>query len=450
MNTKKETLVERIKNKDAKICVIGLGQVGLPTALTFSNIGFSTIGNDINENLLATLNSGNSPFEEKGLGNILKSCISNNLFHTTNNLIDAVKNSDIIIVCVATPLTKNIRPDLSALEKVCSSLSVLSLEGKLVIIESSIPPGTFETLVLPALKKKNEIGLNCWAAFVPERLAPGQAFAEIRTTPRVIGYYDEESGVLAKILYEKMVNAEILVTPIKVAEISKLVENTFRDVNIAFANEVGLICENYDIDVTTLLKVCNSHPRVNILQPGPGVGGPCLPKDPYLLLNPQNMNSIDSKIILQARQINDSMPLHVIDLIHGALKEQNKEISNSTVIILGVTYKANVSDTRFSPSETIIPQLVKTGCNVLVYDPKTQENFGGKTVSDVWKGISESDVVIVVTDHDEFKEMDLGKIKKLMKNPTIIDTRRAFDNQKAESLGIRYIAIGYAKKLKNK
>ena len=446
MTEKNDSLHKKIGNKDAKICVIGLGQVGLPTALIFCKVGFNVVGYDINEKLLATLNSGKAPFEEAELQNLLNECIENEKFHNTSNITDAVENSDVIIVCVATPLTQEIRPDLSALESVCKSLSELSLDGKLVIIETSIPPGTFEGLVLPALGKKNNLGNNFWAAFVPERLAPGQAFSEIQSTPRIIGYTNEESGLVAKTLYENIVDSEIFVTPVKVAEISKLVENTFRDVNVALANEVGLICERYDIDVTELVKVCNSHPRVNLLQPGPGVGGPCLPKDPYLLLNPQGSEPIESKIILQARRINDSMPSHVVDLITRILKEENNELDKSTIVVLGVSYKKNISDTRFSPSKKIIEKLLKSGAKVLVYDPMSTENFGGEKVSDIWDAISASDVLVVVTDHDEFKNLDLMKIQKTMKNPAIVDTRRVFDRKKAENLGIKYLAVGYGGK----
>jgi len=444
----KESIKTRIDNQEAKICVIGLGQVGLPTALTFCDVGFDVTGHDINEELLKIIDQGKSPFEEVGLENLIKSCKEKRKFHTNINFEEAVKNSDVIIVCVSTSINEETRPNLSALENVCNSLSEQNLDGKLIIIESSIPPGTFQSLVLSALQRKNNIGQNCWTAFVPERLAPGQAISEIRSTPRVIGYSDRESGLLAKTLYQKVVASEILITPVLVAEISKLAENTFRDVNVALANEMGLICEKYGIDIAELLKVCNSHPRVNILKPGPGVGGPCLPKDPYLLLNPQGKESIKSKIILESRKINDHMPHHVVELITKALDEQNLELSNSTVLVLGVSYKANVSDTRYSPSAEIIPNLIKKGAQVLVYDPFSSENFGGKSISNVWDAMSSSDVLVVVTDHDDFKKFNLKEIKAKLKNPIIVDTRRIFSSKEAENLGIKYLGVGYTTNLK--
>lgn len=440
------SLLTSIKSSDAKICVIGLGQVGLPTALTFCQAGFSVIGHDINTALLSTLNSKKSPFEEAGLDDLIKYCIESNKFHTTANIEESVNNSDVIIICVATPLTASIRPDLSFLENVCKSLSKLSLKNKIVIIESSIPPGTFKGLVLETLEKKYKLGEDFWAAFVPERLAPGTALSEIKTTPRVIGHVDKNSGQMAKSLYEKIVSSQIILTTVEIAEVSKLVENTFRDVNVAFANEVGLICENYGIDVCDLIKVCNSHPRVRLLQPGPGVGGPCLPKDPYLLLNPQGKEQIDSKIIVDSRKINDNMPYHVVNLIIGALKKKEKKPSESTILVLGVAYKANVSDTRFSPAKEIISQLGKNGCKVLVFDPKTKDTFGGERTEDIWNSLSRSDVLVIVTDHDEFKKLDISQIKNKMKNsPIIVDTRRIFPRNEVESLGIEYISVGYKK-----
>lgn len=442
MNNMYQLLENKIKNNVAKIGVIGLGQVGLPTALTFSNAGFITTGHDINQNLLDLLEKGKSPFEEHGLNNLLKKCLDSKKFFTEKKLEDLVKNSDILIVCVATPITNDVRPNLSALENVSKSISELNLQGKLVLVESSIPPYTFEELIMPEITKKHAIGKNVWTAFVPERLSPGEAITGIKTTPRVIGRVDDASGVLAKSLYQNIVEAEILTTPVKIAEISKLVENTFRDVNVALANEIGLICENYGVDFTELKKVCNSHPRVNLLDPGPGVGGPCLPKDPYLLLNPRGHNTIQSNLITHARKTNDQIPFHVIDLIKKGLNGINKNFSNSCILVLGVTYKANVSDTRYSPASKIIPNLIEKGAKVLVYDPFSEENFGGTLTANIWDSISESDLILVLTDHLEFRSLSLEKISEKMKTPLIVDCRRIFDKSKAENLKINYVGIG--------
>ncbi len=436
----KNSLQNLIETKSVKIGIIGLGQVGLPTALSFCDVGFSVIGNDLNKTLLQKLSQGESPFEELGLDNILKSCIESKKFTLETNFQKIIADSNIVIVCVPTPLGDIIKPNLSALENVCNSLSELPLNEKLIIIESSIPPGTMENVVIPLIQKMNK---DCWIVFVPERLSPGQAFSEIKTTPRIIGYLDKSSGELAKSLYGKLVTSEIFLTNVKVAEISKLVENTYRDVNIGLANEISFICEKYNIDFLELQKVCNSHPRVNLLDAGPGVGGPCLPKDPYLLLNPPNSEIISSKIIESARKINDSMPNHVIEIAKSGLSRVSKSLADSKITVLGVSYKANVSDVRLSPAKDIISRLIESSAQVTVYDPKSLESFGAKKSNDLWESISGSDVLILVTNHDEFKNLNLQEIKSKMNTPIIVDTRRIFDSHKAEEIGIMYYAIGY-------
>lgn len=439
----KNSLQNLIETKSVNIGIIGLGQVGLPTALSFCDVGFSVIGNDLNQSLLQKISNGESPFEEHGLDNLLKSCIESKKFTIEINFKKTINDSNIVIVCVPTPLGDGIKPDLSALENVCNSLSNLELNEKLIIIESSIPPGTMENIVVPIIKKTNK---DCMIAFVPERLSPGQAFSEIRTTPRVIGYVDKISGELTKLLYKNLVTSEIFLTNAKVAEISKLVENTFRDVNVALANEISLICERYDIDFLELQKVCNSHPRVNLLDAGPGVGGPCLPKDPYLLLNPSNSDTISSEIIESARKTNDSMPNHVVEITKSGLARVNKSLKESKITILGVTYKANVSDVRLSPAKDIILKLLESSNQVIVYDPQSSESFGAQKNSDLWNSISNSDALIVVTNHDEFKTLDLNEIKSKMNTPIIVDTRRIFDRNRAEEIGIMYYAVGYGGK----
>ena len=441
----KNSLQNLIETKSVRIGVIGLGQVGLPTALSFCDVGFSVIGNDLNQSLLEKISKGKSPFEEPGLDNLLKFYIQSKKFTTEINFEQTINDSNIVIVCVPTPLGDGIKPDLSALENVCNSLSNLELNEKLIIIESSIPPGTMENIVVPIIKKTNK---DCMIAFVPERLSPGQAFSEIQTTPRIIGYIDKISGELTKLLYENLVTSKIFLTNAKVAEISKLVENTFRDVNVALANEISLICEKYDIDFLELQKVCNSHPRVNLLDAGPGVGGPCLPKDPFLLLNPSNSESISSEIIESARKTNDSMPNHVVEIAKSALAKVDKSLTGSKITVLGVTYKSNVSDVRLSPAKGIISKLLESSDEVIVYDPQTSERFGAQKNTNLWNSISNSDVLIIVTNHDEFKNLDLNQIKSKMNTPIIVDTRRIFDSNKAEEIGIMYYAVGYRGKHK--
>jgi len=437
-------ILEKIENNTAQICVMGLGQVGLPVALSFCKAKFVVMGLDVNESHINLLKKQKSPFKEPVLQELLTKYINENKFFPTQDS-NVISNSDIIIVSVPTPISEEIKPDLSFIKNACDTISKFELNDKLIIIESSIPPKTFEYLILPTLSKnKNEGNNNFLASYIPERLSPGQAFEEIHTTSRVVGALDEESRIVSKALYSKILKSKIFEANPIVAETCKLVENTFRDVNVAFANEIAMICEIYGIDVLELRNICNSHPRVNILSPGPGVGGPCLPKDPYLLLNPQNSLEIKSEMITNARKINDSMPFHVLKMIKNSLKDNSKEIKNVIITILGVTYKSNVSDTRYSPAEKIIVDLLENGCKVVVNDPKTEETFNGEIEKNIWKSVTKSDMILVLTEHDEFKNLDLNKVKNLMnKNPILIDTRRMFKKEIAEKLGFEYISIGY-------
>ena len=439
-----EQLLKKIQTCQANICVVGLGQVGLPTALTFSKQGYKVYGYDINESILKSLSQKQSPFEEDGIQELIFQTITTKKFETNNSLSYCVNNSDVIIVCVATPTTSEILPNLSFLENASNSLGKLNLSQKLVIIESSIPPGTFKDFVLPRITKNSTLGNDFWAAYVPERLSPGNAFSEIQKTPRIIGSEDEQSGELAKILYQNMVNSEILLTSSKIAELSKLVENSYRDVNIAFANDISMICEKYAIDFGDLIKVCNSHPRVNLHMAGPGVGGPCLPKDPYLLLNPINGTKIESNIIKESRKINDLMPLHISKLVTNSLESQGKSLNNSLILVLGAAYKGNVSDTRFSPSKELIHDLQQKQCSVLIFDPLTNETFGAKRIPSLEKKFLEKcDVLVIMTDHDEFKNIDPSLFRYLSDKPIIVDTKRIFNSANIEDMGMIYISVGY-------
>ena len=279
MSVQFEELRGKIENKKAKICIIGLGQVGLPTALSFANSGFSVTGVDTDEELVNKVNNGIPPFEEENLQEILENSQKNKRFHATTKIEEAIQNSNVIIVCVATPITEDIRPDMTHLKIVCDSLASYNLNKKLILIESSLPPGTFEGLILPSIQKSDEI---CWSCYVPERLVPGRAFSEIKVAPRLIGELNTESGVLAKELYKTIVNAEIVLTTFRVAEISKLVENTYRDVNIALVNELAMIFNKLDIDTEAVIEAAAT--KWNFLPFRPGlVGGHCIGVDPYYL-----------------------------------------------------------------------------------------------------------------------------------------------------------------------
>ena len=437
--------LKKIEERKITVCIVGLGQVGLPTALLFADAGFTVTGYDINEKIIHTLNAGRCHFNEPGLNALLSQCIAKKRFRATSDFPRALKESDVVIICVATPLGSNNRPNLDFLKNACGMIAKNPLKDKLVVIESSIPPGTTRNLVAPILRKnRHALGKDFWVVYIPERLAPGQAIEEIARTARIIGSYDATGAEMARALYKNVIKNDIVVTDVNVAETSKLVENTYRDVNIAFANETAKICESLGIDIMEVIRVANTHPRVHVHTPGVGVGGPCIPKDPHLLISPVGGKELDLKVIPQAREVNDSMPEHFTDQVEKALLRGKKRISGASVLCLGVTYKGNVSDTRDSPAQAVIQALRVRGAEVSAYDPISTDVFGAKRVKTLSEGIKQADAVLILTDHDEFKKLDWKKVgRQLKKSAILADGRRIVPQDAAKALKDRFIAVGY-------
>lgn len=436
--------LSKIEERKTDVCVVGLGQVGLPTALIFADAGFNVTGYDINEKVVHLLNQGQCHFSEPGLKKLLRECITKKRFRATLDFTQALKFSDVVIICVPTPLSSDNRPNLDFLEKACKTLVKKSLKDKLIVIESSIPPGTTRKLLFPILKKnKHELGKDFWVVYIPERLAPGNAIEEIGKTARIIGSHDPVGAEIARSLYKNVIKNEILVTDVDVAETSKLVENTYRDVNIAFANEVAQVCEELKIDVMEVIRVANTHPRVQVHRPGVGVGGPCIPKDPYLLISPYDGLKVNLKVIPEAREVNESMPKYFVRKTELALSSLYKTLKKSSLVCLGVAYKGNVSDTRNTPAEDVIRYFVKAGAAVYVYDPYSDETFGGKRSKNIFEHLKSADAIIFLTEHDEFKNINLAEIKKHTKPDVIlVDGRRIINPQKAKELKLHYVAVG--------
>lgn len=444
MNRKIPEFLSKIEERKADVCVVGLGQVGLPTALIFADAGFNVTGYDINEKIVHILNQGKSHFSEPGLDKLLNDCVAKKRFKATADFPKALKESDVVILCVPTPLSSENRPNLDFLENACKTMVKNPLKDKLIVIESSIPPGTTKNLVVPIMKQnKHELNKDFWIVYIPERLAPGYAIEEIAKTARIIGAHDQTGAEIARALYKNIIKNDIFVTDVEVAETSKLVENTFRDVNIAFANELAQICESLKIDVMEVIRVANTHPRVHVHHPGVGVGGPCIPKDPHLLIRPYFGLGIDLKVIPNAREVNESMPHHLVALTDRALAQKKKTLRGSNILCLGVTYKGNVSDTRNSPAETVIHTLLKSGAHVFAYDPYSEETFGAKKAKDIFEHLKSMDVIVFLTEHDEFKELDLIELKSRAKADVIlVDGRRIFNLARIKAAKLHYVAVG--------
>jgi len=394
------------------INVIGLGYIGLPTALMFAKSGVEVVGTDFNEKLVHSLSKGKLTFEEEGLGELFKDALNKGIKFTS-----AYQKTDTYIIAVPTPYinaSKKLDPQfvISAVNQVIDVCE----KGTILIIESTISPGSIDKYVRPEIEKRGiVIGEDIHLAHAPERIIPGNMIYELENNSRTVGADDFVIGERVKELYSSFCKSEIVVTDIRSAEMSKVVENTYRDINIAFANELAKICRLDNMDVYEIIKIANMHPRVNILQPGPGVGGHCISVDPWFLVGdyPGLAN-----IILAARKINDSMPEFVLERIHDIMKE--KEIKDiSRVGLYGLTYKEDVDDVRESPTLQMIECMERhLATGIKVYDPFVEKDIVQNQYHNFDSFLDNIDVVVILVSHKQIKD----NISKL-EGKIVLDTR---------------------------
>jgi len=442
----KKRLVNKIKRKEAKIAVIGIGYVGLPTAAILANLGFQVTGVDINPKIVNEVSQGRSHTHLPGLDKLISKTHRQGNLKGTENTLQAVSEADITIVCVQTPLNKDRKPDLTHLKKVCKSIAKVLTKGKLIVIQSTVPPKTTKDFVVPFLEEQSGLkcGMDFWLAYCPERMTPGSGLKDLATNARIIGGYDSESAELGTELFKTVTRGELWLTNLATAEVAKLAENTFRYVNVAFANELALVCKEIGVDVAEVIKLANTHQRVNIHKPGCGVGGPCLRKDMSLLLNSTETENFRPEIMSASRRLNDYMPKHTAKLAVDALRKVGKSVENCKIAIFGTAYKGEVNDARNSPAEEIIRKLISLRARVVVYDPYCAESFGAKKTKDIMGAVRGADCIIVTNDHKAFRELELPRIKALMnETPIIVDGRRMINPKEAKMEGFIYIAIGY-------
>jgi UDP-N-acetyl-D-mannosaminuronic acid dehydrogenase len=395
-----------------KICVIGLGYIGLPTALLLSE-NHEVFGCDINESVVDKVNKKIPPFIENGLEPLLSKSNIKAFTHPVE--------SDVFIICVPTPFDKEVKmADLRYVKSAIESVVPYLKKGDLVIIESTITPGTSEKIVVPIIEKSGlKVGDDIYLSHCPERAIPGKTFEEMVNNDRIVGGINEESTDLTVKVYQSFVKGNIYRTNAKTAEFVKLMENTFRDVNIALANEFAILSEEVGINALEAIELANKHPRVNILSPGPGVGGHCIAVDPWFLTE----NTISSKIINTAREINEGMPSYVLSRAKKVFAEQN--IKSPTVTIFGVAYKANIDDTRETPALKLIKLCEKEGWNIKIYDPLVNR-FEYPLLS-LEDSVKDSDLIIIEVGHNEFKKLDPRQIGTLMRHRNVIDTSNIID-----------------------
>lgn len=375
--------------------VIGLGYIGLPTALMLSSHGVEVIGTDYNAELVATLNAGKTTFKEDGLDELFQNALKSGIKFTTEYQV-----TDVYIVSVPTPYDKfSKKVDACYVVAAVKDVIKVAPKGATVVIESTVSPGTIEKFIRPVLEQEERFDLNLVHA--PERIIPGNMVYELLHNNRTIGADDKAIGEKVKDLYSSFCQGEIVVTDIKTAEMTKVVENTFRAVNIAFANELAKICRHDNMDVYEIIKICNMHPRVNILQPGPGVGGHCISVDPWFLVG--DYPSL-AKVIDESMKTNDSMPEFVLNRIYEIMKE--KGMTDFTRVgLYGLTYKENVDDMRESPTLQLLESQERHLANGLkVYDPFITKDVVANQYHDLDSFLEAVDFVVIMVKHNEIKE----------------------------------------------
>ncbi len=402
-----------------KINVIGLGYIGLPTALMFATHGVEVVGTDYNKELVETLNQGKTTFEEDGLDELFNNALKSGIKFTTE-----YTHNDIYIVSVPTPYEKeNKKIDPKYVISAVESVLEVCNKGAILIIESTISPGTIDRFIRPVITNKGlKIGEDVHLVHAPERIIPGNMVYELEHNSRTIGADSKEIGEKVKELYASFCKGEIVVTDIKTAEMTKVVENTFRDINIAFANELSRICRKDGMDVYEIIRIANKHPRVNILQPGPGVGGHCISVDPWFLVGdyPEIVN-----IIKAAREVNDGQPAFVLERLQQIMKENNIQ-DLSKVGIYGLTYKENVDDIRESPTLQMLEIMGEEKANkVKVFDPHVKREVVSNQYHDFDEFVKDVDIIILMNSHDHIKE-NINKIQ----DKIIIDTKNICNTEK--------------------
>lgn len=403
--------------------VIGLGYIGLPTALMLASHGVEVVGTDYNEKLVLTLQQGKTSFKEDGLDELLAAALEGSIRFTTQ-----YQKTDTYIVSVPTPYDKfSKKVDPSYVVSAVKSVMEVCPKGAVVVVESTVSPGTIDRYIRPVITANGfVIGQDIHLVHAPERIIPGNMVYELLHNNRTIGADDAQVGQKIKELYASFCQGDIVVTDIRTAEMTKVVENTFRAVNIAFANELAKICRHDNMDVYEIIRICNMHPRVSILQPGPGVGGHCISVDPWFLVG--DYPSL-AKVIDESMKTNDGMPDFVLERIHEIMEENGlKDLER--VGLYGLTYKENVDDCRESPTLQLLESQKRHLAKPLkVYDPLVKEDIVENQYHDLDAFLADVDMVVVMVGHSEIKEQ-MSKLE----GKIVLDTRKVCSLQKVYTL----------------
>ncbi len=442
-----EDVKKSLNSQTLRVAVIGIGRIGLPTALSFAKSGLPTVGVDINEKLIQKINSKIFPLpDEPGYEEIFYNVIESGNFSATTNIDEVVPNSDLILLSLPTPMDDENIPDYSALRTVASKLSTILSPNSLVIVESTIEPGFIEDEMVSIITKSGRLNSeNFFIGVCPENANPGEILHDFTNLPRLVGGINPEITKIIKSIYNFVFSVELVEMPnCKTANAVKLTTNVFRDINIAFVSELSLMFEKLGIDTNKVLEAAKKKYNFQVHYPGAGVGGPCLPINSYQLLNTARRVGSSLNIIESGRKINEKMPEHVIELVLDAFKESGKSLDGSEILLLGISYKPDVKDIQLTPAEHIIKKLKNLGANIHIYDPyfSSSTQYG----IDISESLSEEllqkmDGAIIVTAHKEFSKFEISNFCK-MKTPILIDTRGIVDPNDAHKSKLIFRGLG--------
>ncbi|MGC9521712.1 MAG: nucleotide sugar dehydrogenase [Anaerolineae bacterium] len=414
-------LRQAIATKQARIGVVGLGYVGLPLASLFAQAGFDVLGVDVKPERVDRINAGRSPIEgkEPGLAELLAEVVASGRLRATVDHAE-LRDRDVVTVNVETPVDEQHIPQYRALRAALSDLGANLKQGALVIVESTLAPGTMDALVRPLLEETSGRRVNegFFLGHCPERVMPGKLLANLRRVGRVCGGMTSETAQVMIELYRHIVEADLDPADCVTAELVKTTENAYRDVNIAFANEVALICEAVGGDVWQVRELVNKSPGRNMLYPGAGVGGHCIPKDPWLLAYRARQQGVPIRLIEAARAVNDAMPLHMVELLEDALAEVGKPLEEARVLVMGYAYLENSDDTRNSPSAILVDALRARGADVVIHDPYVAEYQG-----DLLQMAQGCDAAVVMVRHDTYGSLSWESVADALQGHVLVDGR---------------------------
>ena len=425
-----------MQKKKEKVCVVGLGYVGFPLAILAASKGYEVFGYDKDEKKLERIEKGENIVNEKYLEKILPK-VKLKIVRDEKKLNEC----DIFIIAVPTPVDEKYYPDLGFVEAASQTVAQNMKSGALVVVESTINPGVCEEVVRPIFEKAGwKIGESVFISHCPERINPGDPKWNVMNIPRVVGSFDKKGLARSVKFYESILDAPVMpMKTIREAEAAKIIENSFRDVNIAFVNELAKSFDLMGIDIVNVIKGASTKPFAFMPHwPSCGVGGHCIPVDPYYLIEKAKENGFDHKFLRSARAINNSMPLYTVELMQDALNEVEKPFKNTNIGVLGLSYKANVGDLRESPALKIIDLLKERKANIITFDPYVLEKSTASSLDELLDSV---DAIIITADHKEFKEIQSETLKnKAIK--VVIDGKNCLDKESIQKMGIIYKGIG--------